>query len=171
MIERYREWYEHEKDCDAKMIAMIESVPHDKRADERFARAVQLAHHLAACRENWLDRMANGSKDQTDWWPKGQSHEALSARFAKLEAQWTEYLATITDDDLERDFEFPDGDGVWYRWSIEGQIVQLVGHAFYHRGQIAMLDEMLGGETDDTDYLFWAFPRNERYGVIPAQTK
>jgi hypothetical protein len=26
----------------------------------------------------------------------------------------------------------------------------------------------LGGETENTDYLFWAYPRNERYGVIPA---
>jgi len=53
-----------------------------------------------------------------------------------------------------------------YRWSIEGQIVQLVGHAFYHRGQIAQIVDDLGGSTVDTDYLFWAYVKNPRYGKI-----
>jgi uncharacterized damage-inducible protein DinB len=32
------------------------------------------------------------------------------------------------------------------------------GHAWYHRGQIAMLVKDLGGETVDTDYIFWNRP-------------
>ena len=32
------------------------------------------------------------------------------------------------------------------------QIEQLAGHAAYHRGQIALLVDQLGGEVQDTDY-------------------
>ncbi len=51
LLERYRAWYEYEKDCNDKMLAMLESVPEANRSDPRFQRAVTLADHLAACRE------------------------------------------------------------------------------------------------------------------------
>ncbi|MBI3722323.1 MAG: DinB family protein, partial [Fimbriimonas ginsengisoli] len=121
--------------------------------------AVTLAAHLAACRENWLDRMIAGGKTQVDWWPKKVELGSLAGRYAKMEAKWTDYLAGLGEDGLDVDFEFPLSGGGGYRWSIEGQIVQLVGHAFYHRGQISLLVSQLGGETEDTDYLFWAFGR------------
>ena len=74
----------------------------------------------------------------------------------------------MRDDDLARDFEFNSSTGDRYRWNIEGQIAQLVGHAFYHRGQISLLVDELGGETVDTDYLFWAVARNSHYGKIES---
>src|SRR5512132_2354189 len=107
VISRYRTWYEHERDCDAKMLTMLESVPEDNRADPRFAQALQLADHLAACRENWLDRMAAGGANQRSWWPEGTKLEDLGPRFERIEAAWTEYLARIDDAELHRDFEFP----------------------------------------------------------------
>jgi uncharacterized damage-inducible protein DinB len=164
-IERYRTWYEHEKDCNEKMLAMIDSVPPERRSDPGFGRAVDLAAHLAACRENWLDRMAASGTNQVDWFPRNVPLESLRPRFARMEVQWIQYLNGLSDEDLERDFEFPARDGR-YRWNIEGQIVQLVGHAFYHRGQVSLLVDELGGKTVDTDYLFWAVARDCRYGRI-----
>ena len=156
-IEKYRLWYEQEKDSNAKMLEMIASVPEEARGDERFGRAVVLAAHLAACRENWLDRMVDGGTNQVSWWPEGASFEELPDRFARIEARWTDYLAGLKEEELDVDFDFPAGSAGSYRWNIEGQIVQLVGHAFYHRGQIALLVDQLGGQTVDTDYLYWAF--------------
>ncbi len=57
MVERYQLWYEHEKDCNQRMLAMIDSVPTSQRSDPRFEKVLVLALHLAVCRENWLDRM------------------------------------------------------------------------------------------------------------------
>ena len=163
---RFRHWYEHERDCNEKMLAMLESVPAAKRSDQMFQRAVDLAAHLAVCRENWLDRMADGGDDQTEWFPERVSIDTLGPRYAAIEARWGRYLNALPDEELERDFEFPADDGNRYRWNIEGQIVQLVGHAFYHRGQIAMIVDDLGGEKVDTDYLFWAFEKDERWGKV-----
>src|ERR1044071_3097399 len=117
MIERYREWYEHERDSNEKMIAMIESVPHERRGDPKFQTAVTLAAHLAACRANWLDRMIDGGKNQTAWWPEGGVLESLRPRFAAIEKRWTDYLDSIEDDGLSAEFEFPATDGNQYRWS------------------------------------------------------
>lgn len=155
-IEVYREWYEQEKASNDKMLKMLESVPEEARTDARFERALILAAHLAACRENWLDRMAEGGKAQTDWWPAAPSIESLCPRYQALGAKWADYLAELTDERLDVDFDFPVQGGA-YRWNVEGQIRQLVGHSFYHRGQIALLVDQLGGQAVDTDYLYWAF--------------
>jgi uncharacterized damage-inducible protein DinB len=166
LIDRYREWYEQEIDANDKMLTMIESVPADRRSDPKFQRAIVLAAHLAACRDNWLDRMINESKAQVDWWPEKARLEELRPRYVKTEKAWTDYLAKITEEDLAKEFVFDTTQGPRYRWYIEGQIIQLVGHAFYHRGQISMIVDELGGKSVDTDYLFWAYPRNERWGAV-----
>ena len=93
----------------------------------------------------------------------------LRPRFAAVETRWQEYLESLGDGDLEQDFEFTAGPNS-YRWNIEGQIVQLVGHAFYHRGQVAMLVDELEGTTINTDYLFWAVDRDPRYGIIEPKS-
>lgn len=155
-MEIYRQWYEQEKDSDAKMLAMLSSVPEAARVDGRFAQALTLAAHVSACRENWLDRMIGGAKNQTTWWPEGTTLESLGPRYAAMETRWTSYLGSLNDGDLDVDFDFPFAPDRGYRWNIEGQIMQMVGHGFYHRGQIALLVSQLGGEAVDTDYLYWA---------------
>ena len=166
IVDRYREWFEQEIDSNDKMLGMIESVPADKRSDRRFQRAATLAAHLCACRENWLDRMTNGTKNQGPWWEEDAKLETLRPRYVAMEKAWCHYLAKIDDKELARNFEFPASQGSQSRWNIEGQIMQLIGHAFYHRGQIALLVDQLGGETVDTDYLYWAFPRNPEWGLV-----
>lgn len=167
VIARYRAWFEQERDANQKMLAMIDSVPHEARSSEKFERALQLAGHLAACRENWLDRMAAGGTDQADWWPEKVELESLPGRFKALEEAWSTFLNGLTDDGLDVDFDFPVQGGA-YRWNIEGQIMQMIGHGFYHRGQIALLVQELGGAVIDTDYLYWAFGQQpDRWKRLP----
>ena len=163
-IDHYRECYEHERDCNAKMLEMIASAPAEKRGDPRFQRAVNLAAHLAACRENFHDMMAADGTNRGDWWPESASFESLGPRFAAIEAKWTDYLASLSDADLAGDFITDEGEYGRYRLGVECQILQLLGHAFYHRGQVALLVDQLGGTTVDTDYVEWALPRNPRWG-------
>jgi uncharacterized damage-inducible protein DinB len=167
MIERYRQWYEQEKASNSVLLEMMSSLPDTKREDPRFERCLILAEHLCACRENWLDRMVDSGEEQVAWWPTSTNLDDLPGRFAAIEARWTAYLASLADEDLDVDFQFPVSGG-HYRWNIEGQIMQLVGHAFYHRGQIALLIDELGGKAVDTDFLFWATQEQpHRWKFIP----
>lgn len=157
LVERYRESYEHEKDCNQKMLAMIESVPQPGRSDAWFQQAVSLAGHLAACRENWLGRMDGTDREgfrQAAWFDEACDLATLGPRFAALQTRWTDYLARLEDGQLAQDFEFTEK-GQHFQLPTEVQIVQLFGHASYHRGQVALLVDQLGGETADTDYADW----------------
>lgn len=159
-IEGYRELYEYERDCNRKMLAMIESVPAVNRDDASFMQAVLLADHLAACRENWLEYMRGDGTSLVPWFKETGDLASLKPRYAALETQWADYLATLDDAQLALDFTFPGEDGRRYAVRTEVQIVQLVGHASYHRGQIALLVDQLSGETVDTDYVDWVVSRS-----------
>ena len=160
LIERYRVLYEHEKDSSDKMLAMLGSVPEAGRGEARFQQAVTVAGHLAACRENWLDRVTGQGSGQADWYDEGCDLAALRPRFAALESRWTEYLAGLSDDRLAQDFEFTEG-GQSFHLPAEVQVEQLFSHAAYHRGQIALLVDQLGGRTVDTDYVDWWWAKRE----------
>lgn len=155
LLAYYQTMYAYETDCDQKMLAMLESVSEAQRSDARFQRAVMLAGHLAACRENWLAFMQGDSSRPVLWFDPQCDFAALRPRFTALASRWTDYLAHLEEDRLPQDFEFSHpGEGT-FTLPIEVQIVQLMGHAHYHRGQIALLVDQLGGETIDTDYADW----------------
>ncbi len=156
LIEHYRTVYEYEKDCNRKMLAMLESVPEAGRSEVGFQQAVTLADHLAAGRENWLGYLEGHAGLQTAWWNEQCDLAALPLRFAVLERRWTDYLAGLSDEQLAQDFEFTEA-AETFRVPIGVQIEQLASHTAYHRGQIALIVDLLGGETVDTDYVDWCW--------------
>ena len=160
LIERYRTLYEYEKDCNQKVLAMLGSVPESSRLDTWFQKAVTLADHLATCREFWLDCMGKGSSELTGW-NAACDLSTLHSSFAATEPLWTDYLTRLNDDRLAQYFEFTESNGETFRMPIGMQIEQLAGHAAYHRGQIALLVDQLGGEVQDTDYADWRFDHRE----------
>jgi uncharacterized damage-inducible protein DinB len=162
LVAHYRVLYEYETDCNDKMLAMLESVPDAGRADARFQRAVMLAGHLAACREKWLAFMEGNGPDPDPWWDERCELSTLRPRFDALEARWTDYLARLRDEQLGEDFEFTESSGERFQLPTGVQIVQLIGHAPYHRGQVALLVDQLGGATVDTDYADWWWATQKR---------
>jgi uncharacterized damage-inducible protein DinB len=160
-LERYRSLSEHEKDCNQKMLMMLDLVPEVGRSDGRFQQAVTLANHLAATRENWLDFMDGKGVSQVVWWDAKCGVDALRPRFTAIELKWTEYLTRLQEGDLPSEFEFTESDEEIYRVPIQVQIEQLIGHAAYHRGQISLLVDQLGGKTVETDYVDWWWARNQ----------
>lgn len=155
LADRFRRWYEHERDSNAKTLAMLESVPADRRADPLFEKAVGKMAHLVAARRRWLARLGL-STELPEPFPKTPLAE-LPALVAAVEAKWTAYLATLNDAALAKTIEW-EFNGTKMRWNLEGLLTQTNGHAWYHRGQVAMLVSMLGGTMVDTDYIFFAKP-------------
>ena len=160
LIERFRTWYEHEKAANELMLDMVESVPSAQHSDPQFQRAIDLVAHLAVCRENWLDRLINHGANQKEWFPVSEKWGPMRKRYADIERAWTLYLGEeATDDSIAKEFKFIRSDHSEYSLLVETLLTQMVGHAFYHRGQIVMLVAELGGDTVDTDYLFWSESR------------
>lgn len=156
-VERFRHWYEYEKDCNRKALQMLHSVPPAVRSTPSFARAVGKLAHLVAARHMWLHRLSVVPDRPEGWFPP-TTLEQLPALVGAIEARWTAYLASLTEQDVAGEFTFTGSDGKRYKWRLLDLLTQVFGHAWYHRGQIAMLVKDLGGEPVDTDYIFWDRP-------------
>jgi uncharacterized damage-inducible protein DinB len=154
LADRFRKWYEYERDCNAKSLAMLASVPVERRGTAEFQKAVDRMAHLVAARRRWLHRLGHGPGAPTPF-PQGTALSDLPALVAETEAAWVAYLDRLNEDELARTLEWEAADGRRYRWDVEGVLTQTFGHAWYHRGQIAQLVAALGGKAVDTDYIFW----------------
>ncbi len=55
-IDRYRRWFEYEKESQAKVLASLDGVPKGLRSSEGFQKAVDLMAHIIAARRMWLFR-------------------------------------------------------------------------------------------------------------------
>lgn len=154
LADRFRRWYEYERDCNAKSLEMLESVPVESRTAGEFQKAVDRLAHMVAARRLWLHRLGHLA-EAPRLKPRGTNLADLPALVADTEAGWGAYLAGLDDEGLARVVDVEAADGRRYRWGVEEVLTQLFGHAWYHRGQIAQLVAGLGGKAVDTDYIFW----------------
>ena len=154
IITRFRQLYDYERDCNAKTLAMLESVPQANRPSPAFAKAVSRMAHLVAARHMWLARLGECADRPSSWNPPTPPDQ-LPAAVAQIEQRWTAYLAKLTDADVLAECDLTAEDGKRYRWRLMDLLTQLFGHAWYHRGQIAMLVKDAGGTTVNTDFIFW----------------
>jgi uncharacterized damage-inducible protein DinB len=154
LADRFRRWYDYERDCNARSLEMLGSVPVERRAAPEFQKAVDRMAHLVAARRRWLHRLGHWPDPPVPF-PTGTALADLPALVADTEAAWAAYLSRLDEQELCRVFEWQFPDGRRFRWDVEGVLTQTFGHAWYHRGQIASLVAGLGGKAVDTDYIFW----------------
>ncbi len=154
LADRFRIWYDYERDCNAKSLAMLESVPAERRVAAEFRKAVDRMAHLVAARRRWLWRMGH-LPEAPGLFPQATAFADLAGMVADTEAAWVAYLSRLDEAELARELEWQVADGRRFRWNVEGMLTQMFGHAWYHRGQIAQLVAGLGGKAVDTDYIFW----------------
>jgi uncharacterized damage-inducible protein DinB len=154
LADRFRAWFEYERDCNAKSLEMLASVPVEQRGRAEYQKAVDRMAHLVAARRRWLNRLGHWP-EAPSLFPQNVDLAGLPALVADTESAWVAYLSKVDDAELAREFEWKTADGKRYRWHVEGVLTQVFGHAWYHRGQIAQLVALLGGKAVDTDFIFW----------------
>jgi uncharacterized damage-inducible protein DinB len=155
LLDRYRRWFDYERDSHAKVLASLASVPEANRSSPAFAKAVTLLGHLAAARQLWLFRFGVTAEAPCDFFPAGLGLTELAERIERVQSAWSAYLERLDDAQLSRVFEYQSLDGGRYRNTVEDILTQLFGHSCYHRGQIASLVREAGGEPAVTDFVFW----------------
>lgn len=156
LADRYRRWFEYEKDAHNKVIASLAAAPANLRAEPRHQSAVDLLAHIAAARMMWLYRMGISRMRVDDLSPAGLSLDEARRRLEEMHTAWTAYLASLDDGELSRLFEYASFEGPRFRNTVEDILTQLFGHSWSHRAQISSLVRSIGAEPAATDFIFWA---------------
>jgi uncharacterized damage-inducible protein DinB len=155
IADRYRRWFDYERDAHTKVIRSMETVPSDRRSLPEFRRAVAILAHVVAARKMWLGRLGVIAHAQGPLFPEDPDLARVLDELHAVENTWADYLRSLFDEDLARNFEYQSLDAGRIRNRIEDILAQLFGHSWYHRGQIAMLVRAAGGEPAVTDFIYW----------------
>jgi uncharacterized damage-inducible protein DinB len=155
IADRFRRWFEYEKDAHAKVLASLETVPAEKRSSAEYKRAISILGHIAAARGIWLYRLGATPAAPTVMFPEHLLLADVARQLDGIQRLWGDYLAKLTDETLEQTFEYQSLDAGWFRNRIEEILTQLYGHSLYHRGQIAILVKQAGGKPAATDFVYW----------------
>jgi uncharacterized damage-inducible protein DinB len=156
LADPFRRLFDYEADAHRKTfhsLRVAESVHRDK---PELRKAVDLAAHIATCRDMWLRRIRGCASLPPTLFPAGLPLSAVEAEFARIEAEWRQYLETLESDELSREFEYVSYDGGAFRSAVNDVLIQLFGHSLYHRGQIALLLRQIGATPPATDFVFWS---------------
>lgn len=156
ITDRYRRWFEYEKDAHAKALASLHTVPESRRQEEMYQQAVELFGHLTAARKFWLHRLGVLPDRPRTFFPKDLDFKQLEADIKEAQSAWDQYFSTLDDAELARVFEYRSSEGDRYSNTIEDILTQLFGHSLYHRGQIASRIKLCGGVPAATDFIFYA---------------
>jgi uncharacterized damage-inducible protein DinB len=155
-VEQYRRWFEYEKDSHRKVMNAFESVPQDQRTSPSFQKALDIMDHIVTARRMWLFRFGAATERPTNLFPSGVTLDGLADHLKTMELGWNAYLEGLTEDELDRAFEYQSLDAGWFRSAIGDILTQLFGHSLYHRGQIASLVKAAGGQPAVTDFVYWS---------------
>ena len=111
--------------------------------------------HVLSAEWGWLDRCGGhkrGPALKPDDYP---DVESLVARWTAVEGHIRQFLANLTDEDLERTVEYNNPRGE-KRSGVLGSLLQHGAiHGVHHRGQVALLLRSLGRTPGNFDLLFY----------------
>ncbi len=152
LLDHHRRMLAFEVEANRRVAASLRSVPGERQAAPEFGRARGIMAHNQMARRIWLSRL--GAVARPDWvmfpdWPL----ERLEAETAELDRLWAGYLETLRESDLARETHYSSTEGVEYSSTIGDILTHVHNHSSYHRGQVAMLVTVCGGERAATDYI------------------
>jgi uncharacterized damage-inducible protein DinB len=154
-IGQFQRLFEYEKDAHARTLQSLRAAAEKHGSSPEFAQALELAMHLVAARFMWLHRFGVREKRPENWFPPVREIAELETVFDAMHAEWSSYLARLDDTELARTFEYQTSDAGRFRSAVGDILIQLFGHSWYHRGQIALLLRRMGAEPAPTDFVFW----------------
>jgi uncharacterized damage-inducible protein DinB len=109
--------------------------------------------HIGGAEWLWLERFHGRSHSAI---PAASDYADLAAvrtRWEDIERDLTDFIASLTDADLARVYEFKNTAGVAFSQPGWQMLQHLANHGSYHRGQIATMLRQLGAKGQSTDMI------------------
>jgi len=101
----------------------------------------------------WLQRW-QGSSPRMVFEPRDfPEAAALSARWAEHQAEQTAFVGALTADLLARAVRYVNTRGETWEYELWKQMLHVVNHSSYHRGQVITMLRQLGAPPPTTDFL------------------
>jgi len=102
--------------------------------------------------ERWHGRVPSGGLPSPADFP---DFETVKRRFAEIDRNLIDYVASLNADDIQRVMEFKTLAGVPFAQPLWQMLQHVANHSTYHRGQVTTLLRQLGAKAAATDLIFF----------------
>lgn len=155
MLTLLRDLTAHKGYANAALLKAIRQ--HDAAASDLELRT--LLHHILIAHRFWLLSCLSETFNAEQESLIPGSLDPLIANYRATHEREVEWLATVTESDLERIVESPLAPGG--RCAVAHALTQVCLHSQGHRSQCATMLRRLGGAPPTTDFILWITKRSE----------
>ena len=153
-----RQLYDYNHWADRRILAMAGTLTNEdfiRPLGNSFSSVRDTLAHILGAEWIWLERWQGRS-------PKALLDAATFPNVQSLESRWEtlahdemQFIEALTTQRLVQELPYVDLTGRRYSYPLWQQMVHVVNHSSYHRGQITTLLRQLGAEVVSTDFLMY----------------
>lgn len=151
-----QELYEYNRWANSRVLEAV-----SKLAAEEFTRDLQSSHcsvrdtliHMMSGEWIWLVRWKGMSPKAMLDPAEYPTSTAVRARWADLQREQAEFVASLTGESLRRVVRYVNLRGEAYAYPLSQMMHHVVNHSTYHRGQVVTMLRQLGATPAATDFL------------------
>ena len=146
MVERIRTLYAYSAWANARILDTAEQLTPEQftTSGDGFDSIRDTLVHTASAQWLWLERW-RGTSPRELWDPAGFADvAALRIRWEEVEAETSEYVATLREPDLARVVSYVNFQDKRWAYPLWQQLLHQVNHATQHRSEAALLLTRLG---------------------------
>jgi uncharacterized damage-inducible protein DinB len=164
-LNNVRQLYDYNRWADRRILTVAGTLASDdfiRPMGNSFSSVRDTLAHILSGEWIWLERWQGRS-------PKALLDTATFPTLPSLESRWktvehdqAQFIEALTPQRLSEELTYINQKGQRYSYPLWQQLVHVVNHSSYHRGQITTLLRQLGAEAVSTDFLLYYDERLER---------
>jgi len=165
-----RQLYDYNRWADRRILAMASTLTNEdfiRPMGNSFSSVRDTLSHILGAEWIWLERWQGRSPKallDAATFPQVQS---LESRWETLEHDQTQFIEALTPQRLVEELGYVNLRGQRYSYPLWQQMVHVVNHSSYHRGQITTLLRQLGAEAVSTDFLVYYDEKPKQVVFVP----
>lgn len=153
MLEYLQTLFKHAAWADARVLAMLRSETSEEDAPDAF----RIVAHLLAAERVWLLRLRGEDSTAMPIWPE-LSLQDMADLSDENRDDYAAYLAATSPEQLEETITYQNSAGITFHTRAIDILTHVALHGNYHRGQVARMIRLAGGEPINTDYITYVRP-------------
>lgn len=155
-VEAIREIYGYNRWANAKVFEAVAPLAADQFVENlggSFPSIRDTLTHIVSAEWIWLERWRGRSPRALFAPADFPRSEILETRWREIEADQRAFLETLTSERLAATVSYVNLQGQTWRYALWREMVHVVNHSSYHRGQVTNMLRRLGARPVPTDFL------------------
>ncbi len=144
--------------ADRQLLAELEQLPEEdllRETGTSFGSVLGTMVHILGAEQIWLSRFLGVPMSRLPTIEEVGTVELLRRSWEDFWPQLEFFLASLTDEQLDRDFAWTNLAGEHRSAPMRQALLHVVNHSTYHRGQVVAQLRQLGHTPPSTDLVYW----------------